>query len=354
MGDGRFAPTEESDLDGKTLYIVMDEANHENRRDDRIQDLLDAHGLSDGDDQSESFITDPIQLLKRWATKKSTTMGRKLTKKKFAQAVQDIEDLIDGEIDEEEICDEALQAIEKAEENAQGGGASASSGVGAREVKFVECTLSPILSPVDGPAGRDTGYISAPSGAGKSTVCAKMADHWQFSNPHVQDKVYIFSRVKSDRVLDALEPKPRRIIINNDFPDIIADPESNEAIIKQLEGGLVIFDDIDTITPKKLAESVQRFRDDLLETGRHHDITVLSTSHHASNWKSTRTCLNEASFIIIFPQGTMYGTNRLLKEYCGLDKEQIKKILTALRSRWALIHIKYPRYVLYEHGAYML
>ena len=148
-----------------------------------------------------------------------------------------------------------------------------------------------------------------------------------------------------DEVLDKFNPT--RIQINEELLENPIQPE-------ELQNSLVIFDDIDTIPDKKLNEAVRSLRDDLLETGRSYNIYMCNTSHQLMNYKHTRTLLNESTAVTFFPKsGSSYHIKRFLKEYCGLEKKQIQKILE-LPSRWVTINKVYPCFILYEKGAFLL
>lgn len=191
---------------------------------------------------------------------------------------------------------------------------------------------------------REVCYIAGPSGSGKSTYVANFAKQCKKINP--DDELIIFSRLTKDKVLDKLNPS--RIKIDD---NLIEDPID---IQEELANSVTIFDDIDTIRDKQLRESVQDIRDDILETGRHAKITCLCTSHQLMNYSKTRVLLNEATSCTFFPgSGSSYHIKRFLKEYAGLDKKQIQRILN-LPSRWVTLHKSYPQYIIYQQGVYLL
>jgi hypothetical protein len=186
-------------------------------------------------------------------------------------------------------------------------------------------------------------YVSAPSGAGKSTWTG--AYMREYKKMFRDNDIYLFSSILKDRVLDKHDPT--RITLDE---DLIQDPIHPE----EIEDSLAVFDDTDTIRDARLRNSIVQFRDWLLEQGRHFDIRMVITSHLLSNYKATRRVLNEATAVVVFPKsgsGT-YHIKRFLNTYCGFDKKQIKKFLN-LPSRWVAIYRSYPQYVLYEKGAYL-
>ena len=172
---------------------------------------------------------------------------------------------------------------------------------------------------------------------------------WRYNIPGAtsfpDDEIYLFSTIAHDRVLDKYDPI--RIPIDIDLINDPLDPAD-------MANSVVIFDDVDTIQKPKLRQAVSNFRDWLLECGRHHNIRLLMTSHQLMNYKSTRLILTEATSVTFFTRaGSTYHVKRFLKQYCGLEKGQIKKILN-LPTRSVTIYKSYPNYVLYDKGVYLL
>ena len=186
-------------------------------------------------------------------------------------------------------------------------------------------------------------YISAPSGAGKSTWCGKYIGH--FLKMFKDDELYVFSTIKEDKVLDKHDPI--RITLDE---SIINDPIAPE----EIENSLCIFDDVDTIINPRVRASIVGLRDWLLEQGRHFNVRMLNTSHILMNYKKTQRLLNEATAVVFFPKASSaYHIKRYLKVYAGLDNKQIRKIMN-LPSRWVALYRTYPMYVMYEKGVYLL
>ena len=186
-------------------------------------------------------------------------------------------------------------------------------------------------------------YISAPSGAGKSTWVGKWIS--KFKKSHREDPVILFSSVDEDKALDKYDVI--RVELDEDLLDEPLDPI-------ELENSLCVFDDTDTIRDKNIRNYLSSLRDHLLEVGRHYKIRLLITSHLLSNYAHTRRILNEATSVVVFPKaGTgTYHIKNFLRIYCGLDPKEIKKFIN-LPSRWVLISRGFPQYVIHEHGAYI-
>jgi hypothetical protein len=184
-------------------------------------------------------------------------------------------------------------------------------------------------------------YITGPSGCGKSTYTSFYIKAYQKLHKK-KNPVYIFSALESDNVLDLL--KPKRIKIDD---DLVHDPID----IKEFSDSLVVFDDVDVISNKKQREAVYIILNSMLETGRHFKISVIVTNHLPTDGGNTRRILNEAHSVTVFQikRGTIY----LLKEYLGLDKNDIKK-MQKRKSRWFTVFTKYPQCVMSEKSIWSL
>lgn len=210
-----------------------------------------------------------------------------------------------------------------------------------REINIIDNSQLEPLSHNDHPRF----YVAGPSESGKSFICGKIIDNYMDQFGEIP--FTIFSRLAEDENLDDLNPK--RIVLDEEILK-----EGNELKPEEFNGNIVLFDDIDTIPQKKVADAIRRFRDDILETGRHESIASLSTSHQLMNYKMTRGLINDATHVIFFPRsGSAYQIKRFLKEYCGLDPRTVQRILN-VPSRWVMIRKIYPLAVLSEKGAFFL
>lgn len=214
------------------------------------------------------------------------------------------------------------------------------------EIVITDGILVPVPSVDKKEHQRDSIYIAGPTGSGKSTYAAAYIKEYKKMFP--MNKIYVFSRLSEDPALDKLGVI--RVMIDE---KLVEDPiEPKELAGKN--GSLVVFDDIDTIPDKKMNESVRKLRDDILETGRKLNIYIISTAHQITNYKQTRTLLNEANSATFFlGGGSNYHIKRFLTVYGGLDKANRDRVIN-LPSRWATIHLKYPAYILYQTGIYLI
>lgn len=184
--------------------------------------------------------------------------------------------------------------------------------------------------------------IAGPSGSGKSSYVKNYASMYKKLNP--ESTIYLFSRVEDDPSLEGLEVK--RVFLSEDLVTCPLEIEECKP------GSMVIFDDCDACSSKKLTDSIYKFQIQLMELGRHMDIQVVITSHLIIGAKSqvqARTILNEHASLTIFPgSGSAAQISFALGKYYGMTKKQINKILN-MDSRWVTLIKVYPQFVISAH-----
>jgi hypothetical protein len=186
-------------------------------------------------------------------------------------------------------------------------------------------------------------YITGQSGSGKSFYTGNFLKEYKKKFP--KNQMYLFSAVDDDKSLDKY--KVGRINLNDEFA---RDPPK----LTDFKDSLVIFDDTDVIKDKKIRDAVYSLMNLMLETGRHHNISVILTNHLATNGKDTRRILNECHSITLFMKsGAGRGIKYLLTEYLGLDKAQIKK-LKNMDTRATTIFKTYPMVGVGEREIFLL
>jgi hypothetical protein len=191
---------------------------------------------------------------------------------------------------------------------------------------------------------RSIGYICGASGSGKSYYCKQYIKEYHKAYP--TRPIYIISALSEDPTLDSIKHITRIKLTDSFVEDEISSVDFADS--------LVVLDDTDTISNKKIRNKVNQIRNDILSTGRHFNVSCLVTTHTPCNGTETKLILNESHWVTIFPSG-LGGRAKayLLETYLGLDKHQIKK-LKNIDSR-AITFIKgYPQVVLAERTAYIL
>jgi tRNA uridine 5-carbamoylmethylation protein Kti12 len=186
-------------------------------------------------------------------------------------------------------------------------------------------------------------YVTGQSGSGKSYYVGNFLKEYKKKFP--KNQMYLFSAVDDDKSLDKY--KVGRINLNDEFA---RDPPK----LTDFKNSLVIFDDTDVIKDKRIRDTVYALMNLMLETGRHHNISVVLTNHLATNGKDTKRILNECHSMTLFMKsGSGKGIKYLLTEYLGLDKAQIKK-LKKMETRATTIFKTYPMVGVGEREIFLL
>ena len=187
---------------------------------------------------------------------------------------------------------------------------------------------------------RECGYVSGPSGSGKSFFCAAYLK--KLAGMYPKMPFILFSKKNHDSQLDDIKNLQRFDM--TDLEDLDSD---------MFVGSCCLFDDIDTL-PLANKKACMLLRDQILETGRSNMIYCLSTTHSMCSGKNTKFPLLESHFCTMYPRfGDTYHLRYFMKFYGGLDKKQIEKVLN-LNSRSVTLFKRYPYYVLSDHELYLL
>jgi Cdc6-like AAA superfamily ATPase len=140
--------------------------------------------------------------------------------------------------------------------------------------------------------GRTIFYITAPSGSGKSYLAKEIIQEYHKMFP--KRPVYVFSSLDSDETLDTLKYIKRIKIGKEQFLE-------SELTAEDFKDSMVLYDDIDVISNKKVLKKVQDSLISILQTGRHFNVSCIYTSHSSTAGHATKIILNEAHVIVIFP-----------------------------------------------------
>ena len=188
-------------------------------------------------------------------------------------------------------------------------------------------------------------YITGSSGSGKSYFTKKYCR--EFARVFPKRPIYLISSVEKDESVDDIKNLKRMKIKSKEFLE-------EDFVIDDFKDCLVIFDDTDCITDKKLRTKVNAILGMILETGRHSNTYCIYTSHLATAGNDTKRILNESHSITFFPK-TMGGRmmKYLCENYLGLDKKEIDH-LKRIPSRSITVMKTYPKVVLGDKDVFLL
>jgi hypothetical protein len=185
------------------------------------------------------------------------------------------------------------------------------------------------------------------SGSGKSTWASRYIYNWKKQHGGNSKKArpfFIVSNLDEDEVLDKFEPE------RLDIEDIAYEGVD----IDEITDSIMLIDDIDTIEDSKIRKGVRSFVNNMLEISRHYKTYLLITSHQIQNYQQTRTQLNEATNVVLFPHNNARAVNNYLRTYEYMTPDQISRILN-IKSRWIMLCKWYkPAFILTENQAYII
>lgn len=189
---------------------------------------------------------------------------------------------------------------------------------------------------------RDCIVVAGKSGSGKSYWTRSFVKNYMKLYP--KRNVLLFSPVEEDAAFDDLNIN--KIMLDNDLIE-------NPFDITELKDSLVIFDDTDSVIDSKLKKMIIDLQDRILEIGRHNKISTIITLHKITDYKRTRTILNEAHYVVLFLRGNRSHLSRYyLKQHQDLSKTEMKKVYN-LPSRWVCFSNNFPSPIIYEKGLYV-
>ncbi len=184
-------------------------------------------------------------------------------------------------------------------------------------------------------------YITGSSGSGKTYFATQLVKQYLKRYKNENNDFVLISGVPSSEDINKLEPS-----VINPY-ELLEEPLREE----EISNAIVLFDDVLSIPNKNVKNNIVAIVNNLVETNRHSNTTMLIINHLINNHHETRKLLNEATSITFFPKSSAKNNIRkYLKTYEGFDDRMIRKIVN-LPSRAVTLY-KNPEYILYEKGAF--
>jgi predicted AAA+ superfamily ATPase len=211
---------------------------------------------------------------------------------------------------------------------------------GEQEIHSKEALLPAIQKNTE----RTICYISGASGSGKSYCVKRYVE--QYRKVYPTRPVYLFSSLSDDPTLDKLKYIKRIKIKDPKFLTI-------ELSAEDFKESLILFDDTDCISNKKIALKLTNLLDSIIDVGRHFKVSLIYTSHILCNGIRTKHILGEAHQYTIFPlTASKKHLHYLLETYLGFSKAEIEKLI-ALDGRPRTIVKSYPIVVYSDNLIYI-
>jgi GTPase SAR1 family protein len=186
--------------------------------------------------------------------------------------------------------------------------------------------------------------VFGPAGVGKSTWISNFIK--KYLEYYKDNKVYVFSPKLDDPAFKKI--KNLHYVKLDD--SLVKDPLD----VSEFKDSICLFDDIESITDKKLNNAVRVFRDQCYEIGRAPtNITTIAVHHVILANDRTKIILNESDQVVVFPKSNFAAISNLAKRYYGFTKDQLE-YLRDVPSRWAVIKRSYPTTIISENAVKVL
>lgn len=211
-------------------------------------------------------------------------------------------------------------------------------------------------------------YIYGPSGLGKSTLAAQLANEYKLK--HKNDILLITPKKKLkgctnckktkkgiDYCKDCKKSDPYIDIgklnrIKTDASNFVLKPITLDELIEEYpQGALVVCDDYESCE-KSVKDGIVNLINQICIQGRSHKIYVIIVSHLMSNYRETRVMMSEAQCICFPTIGAQKPARDFLRLHAGLSKDQIDRIM-AEKSRW-IHYVKMPGFILTKDHFYLI
>jgi len=197
---------------------------------------------------------------------------------------------------------------------------------------------------IDKNTEREIVFVAASSGSGKSYWCKKYKE--QYHKAYPKRPVYVFSSLSQDPTIDCLKYLKRIKIKDEKFL-------TTELSAEDFKDSLVMFDDTDCISNKRIAKKLTEILDSIADIGRHENVSMIYTSHIICNGNKTKHIISEAHKYVLYPlTSSKKHLDYMLSTYLGFDKDQIKR-LCDLEGRAKVICKTYPIAVYGDREVYV-
>jgi len=182
--------------------------------------------------------------------------------------------------------------------------------------------------------------VFGPAGVGKSTWISNFFR--KYLEYYKNNSIYIFSPKLDDPAFKKI--KNLHYVKLDD--SLLRDPLD----VSEFKDSICCFDDIESITDKRLNNAVRIFRDQCYEIGRAPtNITTIAVHHVILANDRTKVILNESDEVVVFPKSNFSAISNLCKRYYGFTKDNLE-YLRDVPSRWAVIKRSFPTTIITENA----
>lgn len=198
-------------------------------------------------------------------------------------------------------------------------------------------------------------YICGASGSGKSYLTSQLLQSIKKKKINKNKEIIIFSH-SSD--YEEQYAKIKNVSLYNldenteDGKEAIEDLKNIN--LNDLEDKIIVMDDIDA-NKYPIYKQLMTLCNNVMVNGRKLNIEIICTSHKLALASLSKLILANCQYVVVFPLTDRQQTIYYLTNYQNMTKKEVNDIIDLIQySRYAIIHIHHPRYILHSHGLILL
>jgi hypothetical protein len=177
-------------------------------------------------------------------------------------------------------------------------------------------------------------FVTGGTGSGKSYYIKNLIKKITPQRP-----IYVLTPLTDGDYRDPELPTVQHIVIDE---DLVSNQLNLLEFVQPNDGhAIFIFDDIESIRNPQIRESVKSFRDQVLETGRHYNLSAIVVHHVAQAGLQTKHIINECTYYVLFPRSNAEAVNKFLVSKVGIGKEMQERV-KKLETRSLTVKRDYP------------
>jgi len=188
-------------------------------------------------------------------------------------------------------------------------------------------------------------FVCASSGAGKSYSINDIL----MRNPAIQHdvvpSVHLFSSVGNDPSFAPLRNLYGERFVHHDPRDL--QPEVLNKRTYQAKS-VIIFDDTNSISDRKIRNKITQFRENLLEIARHQSLVIICSEHLFHSRMATQRLRNSAAYFILFPRNSIKAIDDVLDNQFSMQRHERSDLIKKLKreGRAQFIRQDTPSYII--------
>ena len=110
---------------------------------------------------------------------------------------------------------------------------------------------------------------------------------------------------------------------------------------------VLIFDDVNSISDRRVRDRVIAFRDNCLEVARHKSLVIINSSHLFHDRAKTQKLRNSSAYYILYPRISVKALLDVLENEFAMGRHERNDLVKKLKreGRAQLLHVDTPSYI---------